>query len=90
MLDSEDRETGWEAAEALGEIKDDRVIPRFINDLKSGEPDIRERGIAALSRTRDSQAMDQILEMLKDREAAVRSRAAHVFSDYKDEKPWSR
>lgn len=66
----------WQAAEALGRLRDSRAVPALCAALEDGEPNVRGRAAGALGQIGDAAALSALSRAQKDPYAYVRSAAA--------------
>jgi hypothetical protein len=75
LLGDRDLKVRIQAALALGQLRDRRVVPSLIGALRDGHPLVRAMAAHALGRIGDDRAVFPLRERLKDRDALVRKRA---------------
>ena len=83
-LRHEDEEVRWEAAEALGEIGDERAVEPLIQALRDNNEVVRESAAGALGEIGDSRAVEPLIQALKDEDEDVRYRAAYALGKIGD------
>ncbi len=92
----EDEDTRWEAAAALGRMKDSRSVKVFITALKDKSKDIRAVAAAALGEIKDTQAVEPLIRALRDKDESVRRNAAAALKKItgeefgEDHKKWKK
>ncbi len=69
----------------LKEIKDQKIIQKFIENTKAKESDVRGRAAYALGQIKAESAVLPLIELLKDEESYVRGRAAYALGQIKAE-----
>jgi hypothetical protein len=67
------------AADALGNIGDDRAIPGLLKLVEHSDSDVRWRAAGALGNIGDDRAIPGLLKLVKDSDSIVRSSAADAL-----------
>ncbi|MFZ2223144.1 MAG: HEAT repeat domain-containing protein [Candidatus Deferrimicrobium sp.] len=76
-LHHEDPNVRWEAARALGVIRDPRAVEPLIAALGDRDPDVRRKAALSLGKIRDPKAVEPLLACsVKDENQVVRWAAA--------------
>lgn len=68
MQVNNDRGFRWNAAKALGKLKDKRAVPSLIELINESNPEVREDVVEALGRIGDKRAVKPLLDMLQKEE----------------------
>jgi HEAT repeat protein len=86
-LHHEDPNVRWEAARALGVIRDPRAVEPLIAALGDRDPDVRRKAALSLAKIRDLRAVDPLLACsVKDENQVVRWAAAWGLGKFPDRK----
>ncbi|WP_136716803.1 HEAT repeat domain-containing protein [Halorientalis salina] len=78
-LDADIPELRMAAANALGELGKEDVLPQLLETLDDPDPRVRARAARAAGRIEDARACDALIERLGDPKAAVRQEAAEAL-----------
>jgi HEAT repeat protein len=74
-----------DAAKALGNINDTRVVEPLIQALNNNDSSVRYSAAMALGKVKDTRAVEPLIHSLKeDEDEAVRSNAAEALGKHKD------
>lgn len=86
-LRNEDPNVRWEAARALGVIRDPRAVEPLIAALGDRDPDVRRKAALSLGKIRDPKAVEPLLTCsVKDENQVVRWAAAWGLGKFPDRK----
>jgi len=85
-LKDEDWRVRSSAANALGNIRDARVVGPLIEALKDKNSYVRMRAAEALGKIGDSRAVETLIKALKDKNSGVRKKAAEALKKIKAKK----
>lgn len=86
-LHHEDPNVRWEAARALGAIRDPRAVEPLIAALGDRDPDVRRKAALSLAKIRDPRAVEPLLVCsVKDENQVVRWAAAGGLGKFPDRK----
>jgi len=86
-LRNEDPDIRWEAARALGVIRDPRAVEPLIAALADTDPDVRRKAALALAKIHDQRAVEALLACsMKDENQVVRWAAAFGLGRFQDRK----
>lgn len=80
LLENKDPQVQYEAAEALGNIGDERAVGPLIAALQFPDDDVRWKAAIALGEIGNPDAVAPLIALLSDEDRFVRSRAAHALS----------
>jgi HEAT repeat protein len=83
MLNSPDDFDRGDAAKALGQMGDERVVAPLVQALRDSEDTVRWEAARALSMIGEP-AVESLLKLLSDSDSDVRGRAAHALGDIRD------
>ena len=83
MLNSTDDFERGDAAKALGQMGDERVVAPLVQALRDSEDAVRWEAARALSMIGEP-AVESLLNLLSDQDDDVRGRAAHALGDIRD------
>lgn len=83
-LRSEDQQTRFHAAIALGDLGDSRAVDALITALHDQDVTVRENVVVALWKLKGPKASDGLIAALKDEDRAIRSRAARALGELND------
>jgi HEAT repeat protein len=83
-LSNEDSWIRFNAAKALGEIRDVRAVEPLIGALTDNEVYVRSRAAGALGEMKDTRAVEPLIAALKTKYTSVRERAADALGKIKD------
>jgi HEAT repeat protein len=77
-----DADVRWEAANALGEIKDPRAVPSLIEALQV--KDLQWHAALALGEIKDPRAVEPLIAALQNKDAEFREQVASALGQIKD------
>ncbi|MGB7546204.1 MAG: HEAT repeat domain-containing protein [Terracidiphilus sp.] len=77
-----DTDVGWQAANALGEIKDPRAVEPLIAALQV--KDLRWNAALALGEIKDPRAVEPLISALQDKDSEFREKVAQSLGEIKD------
>ncbi|MBF2017603.1 MAG: HEAT repeat domain-containing protein, partial [Rivularia sp. T60_A2020_040] len=83
LLEHEDLDVRWSAADALVKIESEAAIPGLISLLEHEDSDVRSRAASALGEIKSSAAIPGLISLLEDEDSSVRSRAASALGEIK-------
>ena len=86
-LKHEDANVRWEAARALGVLRDSRAVEPLLNALCDPDPDVRRKVVLALAKIRDRRAVAALQSCSEnDENRVVRSAAAWGLVRFQERK----
>jgi HEAT repeat protein len=86
-LRNEDPNVRWEAARALGVLRDPRAVEPLIAALDDRDPDVRRKAALSLGKIRDPKAVEPLLACsVKDENQIVRWAASWGLGKFPDRK----
>ena len=68
LREDKDRGVEWNAAKALGKLRDKRAVPVLLDNLKNHNEDVREDVVEALGRIGDKRALIPLVKLLETEE----------------------
>jgi|CZKF01.1.fsa_nt_gi HEAT repeat protein len=77
-----DADVRWEAANALGEIKDPRAVPPLLEALQA--KDLQWHAAYALGKIKDPRAVEPLIAALQNKDAEFREQVASALGEIKD------
>lgn len=83
-LNEYDSNGAFEAAKALGEIKDTLAVEPLVNALDSISPNVRAEAVEALGKIDGSSVIESIIDRLQDSDSDVARNAATVLGSLRD------
>ncbi|MFA6226735.1 MAG: HEAT repeat domain-containing protein [Methanoregula sp.] len=80
LLEHKEPQIQYEAAEALGNLGDEKAVGPLIATLQYPDDDVRWKAAIALGEIGNPDAIAPLISLLSDEDRYVRSRAAHALS----------
>jgi HEAT repeat protein len=77
-----DADVRWEAANALGEIKDPRAVPALLEALRA--KDLQWHAALALGEIKDPRAVDPLIAALQNKDPEFREQVSSALGEIKD------
>ncbi|MGB3756843.1 MAG: HEAT repeat domain-containing protein [Rivularia sp. (in: cyanobacteria)] len=85
LLEDEDEDVRYKAADALEEIKSEAAIPGLIKLLQHKDSDVRYKATYVLGEIKSEALVPEFIKLIEDEDEDVRSKAVDVLEEIKSE-----